>query len=104
MSRGGQGLGEVAADPVGVPGPDVLEPAAPGRGEGDVEAAAVGGADGPGDEPVAFHAVQQPGDAAAAERVGDDHGAGQLVQRERPGRRPGQVDQHVELLQAQPYR
>jgi len=50
---GGQGLGEVAADPVGVGGPGLVEPLAPGRGEGDVEAAAVGGADGPGDQPVA---------------------------------------------------
>src|SRR6516162_7871775 len=68
---GGQGLDEVAADPVGVGGPGLVEPQAPGRGEGDVEPAAVGGADGTGDEPVAVHAVQQPGDAAAAERVGD---------------------------------
>ena len=52
--------------------PGLLKPLLSGRGERDVELAAVGGAD-PCDEPVAFHAVQQPGDAAAAERVGDDH-------------------------------
>ena len=69
---GGQGLDEVTSDPFGVRGPGLLEPLLSGRGERDVEPAAVGGADRPGDEPVAFHAVQQPGDAAAAERGGDD--------------------------------
>ena len=39
---GGQGLDEVAADPVGEPAPGLLEPSAPVRGERDVEPAAVG--------------------------------------------------------------
>src|SRR5262249_52697219 len=54
---GGQRLDEVAPDPVGVIGPDLLEPAAPVRGERYIEPAAVGGADRAGDEPIAFHAV-----------------------------------------------
>src|SRR6478609_6923982 len=68
---GGQGLDEVAADPVGVRGPGLLEALPSGRGERDVELAAVGGADRAADQAVAFHPVQQPGDAAAAKRVGD---------------------------------
>ena len=62
-SRGARGCTK-APDPVRVLGPDMVEPAPPVRCDQDVEPAAIVGADRAADEPVAFHPVEQPGQAA----------------------------------------
>jgi len=91
-------IDEVVTDSLLVSGPDLFEPATPLRSQGDVETPPVAVVKVSANEPVALHSIEHAGEAAATERVSEHHGRSEVLQRKSARRRPGKVNQHIELL------
>jgi hypothetical protein len=96
-----EGIDEVVLDAFFVWWPYLFEACSTLASEGDVEPPSVVRVEVPANEPVVFHAIKHAGEAAATERVAQQHRGRELLQGETAVGHPGKVHQDVELLDAQ---
>jgi len=96
-----EGIDEVVLDAFFVWWPYLFEACSTLASEGDVETSSVVRVEVPVNEPVVFHSIKHAGKTAATERVAQQHRGRELLQGKPTVGHPREMNQDVELLDAQ---